>query len=205
DWDELAALPETYYTAYGSIVMSLRLCENDTLLIRGGTSTVGLAALQLAKAIGARVISTTRDERKAELLRLTGADDVITEGPDFARRLLDVYPGGVTKVLELIGAATLRESLRLTAYHGIVCHTGLLGGVYGLKDFDPIKEIPTGVYLTGFYSNSPPQRQMAGMPGVTQSGGTRPVIGGRFSLDSIAEAHAAAESRQLTGKLVVKV
>lgn len=155
NWNELAAIPETFYTAYGSLVVSLQLSKEDILLIRGGTSTVGLAALQLAKAIGAKVIATTRSERKVPLLMEYGADDVILEGDDFRKRFLEKYPSGATKVLELIGASTLRESLRLTAFHGIVCHTGLLGGVFGIKDFDPIKEIPSGVYLTGFYSNHP--------------------------------------------------
>ncbi|MDE6768560.1 MAG: zinc-binding dehydrogenase, partial [Muribaculaceae bacterium] len=163
DWNELAAIPETYYTAYGSLSLSLQLNKDDILLIRGGTSSVGLAALQLAKAIGATVISTTRSERKADLLREYGADDVILEGEDFRRRFLEKYPSGATKVLELIGASTLRGSLRLTALHGIVCHTGLLGGVFGLKNFDPIKEIPSGAYLTGFYSNKPTPQQIQDM------------------------------------------
>lgn len=79
---ELAAIPETFYTAYGSLVVSLQLTKRDLLLVRGGSSTVGLAAIQLAKAIGATVIATTRSEQKAELLKEYGADDVITEGED---------------------------------------------------------------------------------------------------------------------------
>ena len=170
DWNELAAIPETYYTAYGSLALSLQLNKDDILLIRGGTSTVGLAALQLAKAIGATVISTTRSERKADLLREYGADDIMIEGEDFRRRFLEKYPSGATKVLELIGASTLRDSLRLTALHGIVCHTGLLGGVFGLKNFDPIKEIPSGVYLTGFYSNKPTPKQIQDMMSLIERG-----------------------------------
>lgn len=124
-------------------------------MLFNGTSTVGLAAIQLGKAIGARVIATTRSQNKARLLFDTGADGVVLEGDNFIKRFLNEYPQGVTKVLELIGAATVPESLRVTVLHGIVCHTGLLGNVFGLKDFDPIKEIPSGVYLTGFYSNAP--------------------------------------------------
>ena len=203
DWDELAAIPETFYTAYGSLMMSLQLSSEDILLIRGGSSTVGIAAIQLAKAVGAKVIATTRSVRKGDLLREYGADDVMLEGDDFRRRFLELYPAGATKVLELIGASTLRESLRLTAYHGIVCHTGLLGGVYGLKDFDPIKEVPTGVYLTGFYSNSPSQEQIDGMMSLIEKGRIRPVIAGCFSLDRISDAHLLAEQRGQIGKIVV--
>lgn len=203
DWNELAAIPETYYTAYGSLTLSLQLDKTDTLLIRGGSSTVGLAALQLAKAIGATVISTTRSEKKAYLLREYGADDVILEGEDFRKRFLEKYPSGATKVLELIGASTLRDSLRLTALHGIVCHTGLLGGVFGLKNFDPIKEVPSGVYLTGFYSNNPTLSQIQGMMSLIERGGIHPIIARQFTFADIAEAHKLAELRGQIGKIVV--
>ena len=205
DWDELAAIPETFYTAYGSLSLSLQLNLDDTLLIRGGSSTVGIAALQLAKAMGAKVISTTRSEKKADLLRGYGADDVILEGEDFRKRFLEKYPAGATKVLELIGASTLSESLRLTATHGIVCHTGLLGGVYGLKNFDPIKDIPSGVYLTGFYSNNPTQPQISDMMSLIEKGSIHPVIAEKFTLENISEAHLLAEQRGQIGKIVVTV
>lgn len=203
DWTELAAIPETFYTASGSLVMSLQLDEKDTLLIRGGSSTVGIAALQLAKAIGAKVVTTTRSERKAEMLRGYGADDVVLEGDDFRRRFLEKYPVGATKVLELIGASTLYDSLRLTAMHGIVCHTGLLGGVYGLKNFDPIKDIPSGVYLTGFYSNRPTAQQIEGMMSLIERAGIHPVIAESFTLENISDAHLLAEQRGQIGKIVV--
>ncbi|MDE5876153.1 MAG: zinc-binding dehydrogenase [Muribaculaceae bacterium] len=205
DWDELAAIPETFYTAYGSLVMSLQLSKNDILLVRGGTSTVGLAAIQLAKAIDAKVVATTRSERKASLLREYGADDVILEGDGFRGRFLEKYPSGANKILELIGASTLRESLKVTAFHGIVCHTGLLGGVYGLKDFDPIKEIPSGVYLTGFYSNYPTQSQITDMMKLIEHANIHPIIARRFTLEQIADAHLLAEQRGQIGKIVVTI
>lgn len=205
NWNELAAIPETFYTAYGSLVVSLQLSKEDLLLIRGGTSTVGLAALQLAKAIGAKVIATTRSERKIPLLKEYGADDVILEGDEFRKRFLEKYPAGATKVLELIGASTLRESLRLTALHGIVCHTGLLGGVFGIKDFDPIKEIPSGVYLTGFYSNYPSKKEIDGLMALIEQNNIHPIIASQFSLAQISDAHLLAEQRGQIGKIVVTV
>ncbi|MDE6549546.1 MAG: zinc-binding dehydrogenase [Muribaculaceae bacterium] len=205
NWDELAAIPETFYTAYGSLRISLQLKSDDTLLIRGGSSTVGIAGLQLAKAMGAKVISTTRSEKKADLLRGYGADDVILEGADFLKRFLEKYPAGATKVLELIGASTLRESLRLTTIHGIVCHTGLLGGVYGLKNFDPIKDVPSGVYLTGFYSNNPTLRQITDMMALIEKGDIHPIIAKKFTLDNISDAHLLAEQRGQIGKIVVTI
>lgn len=204
-WEELAALPETFYTAFGSLTTSLQIVPGDTLLVRSGTSTVGLAAIQLAKASGAKVIATTRSERKKETLISAGADDVVLEGDGFVKRLLISYPYGATKVLELIGAKTLHESLRVTALHGIVCHTGLLGGIYGLKDFDPIKEIPSGVYLTGFYSNNPSQKEIDDMMNLIITSKIHPVVAAQFSLDQIAKAHAMAEERGNVGKIVVTV
>ena len=205
NWEELAAIPETFYTAYGSLVLSLQLSKEDLLLVRGGTSTVGLAAIQLAKTIGAKVVATTRSKSKAALLMEYGADDVMLEGDGFRNKFHEKYPAGANKVLELIGASTLRESLRLTAYHGIVCHTGLLGGVYGLKDFDPIKEIPSGVYLTGFYSNYPAQAQITDMMNLIERGNIHPIIARRFALEQIADAHLLAEQRGQIGKIVVTV
>ncbi len=203
NWEELAAIPETFYTAYGSLVTSLQLTKENLLLVRGGTSTVGLAAIQLAKTIGAKVVATTRSEKKASLLKAYGADDIILEGDRFRDRFLENYPAGANKVLELIGASTLRESLKLTAFHSIVCHTGLLGGVYGLKDFDPIKEIPSGVYLTGFYSNYPTQAQITDMLNLIARGNIHPIIAHKFTLDQIADAHLLAEQRGQIGKIVV--
>lgn len=204
-WDELAAIPETFYTAYGSISLSLQLKAEDIMLIRGGTSTVGLAAIQLGKAIGSKVIATTRSERKSEILRQTGADGIVLEGENFRQRLLQEYPQGATKVLELIGASTLLESLRVTAMHGIVCHTGLLGNVFSLKDFDPIKEIPSGVYLTGFYSNNPTQHQIDGMMNLIENNNIHPIIAAKFSLEEISKSHELAEKRGQMGKIVVTV
>lgn len=205
DAAELSAVPETFYTAYGSLFTSLQLMAGDTLLIRGGTSTVGIAALQLAKAAGATVVTTTRSESKKARLLALGADEVVIEGEGFGWRFLERFPQGADKLLELIGASTLRESLRLTKRHGIVCHTGLLGGEYGLKNFDPIKEIPSGVYLTGFYSNSPTPDDISAMMELITRAGIRPVIAARFTLDQIAEAHQLAEQRNLMGKIVVEV
>ncbi len=202
-WAELAAIPETFYTAYGSLFVSLRLEADDLLLIRGGSSTVGLAALQLAKAAGATVVSTTRSSDKAKTLLANGADHVVLEGEGFAKRFLSEFPTGATKVLELIGASTLEESLRITALHGIVCQTGLLGGVYGLKSFDPIKDIPSGVYLTGFYSKHPTQGQINAMMSIINRHNIQPIIARRFSFPQIADAHLLAEQRGQIGKIVV--
>lgn len=202
-WEELAAIPETYFTAYGSLFDSLQLNPNDVLLVRGGTSSAGLAAIQLAKSIGAKVLATTRKEEKRQLLLKTGADYVLIEDGTLSGQLKVLYPQGVTKILELIGAETLMESMNLLSKHGIVCVTGLLGKKATLDNFYPIKDIPSGVYLTGFVSNSPNQQIINTLFNHIKQYNIRPTIASVFSLDQIVEAHALMESNDANGKIVV--
>lgn len=112
-WEELAAIPETYFTAYGSLFNCLQIAAGDTLLIRGGTSAAGLAAIQMAKSIGATVLASTRKESKVDFLKSQGADHVLIDNGTLAQQTLNLYAHGVKKVLELVGVSTLLESLRL--------------------------------------------------------------------------------------------
>ena len=142
-WTEMAAVPETYFTAWGSLFECLKLCKEDTLLVRGGTCALGYAAIRLAKALGCRVIATTHRQQKLGLL--IWADQAVLDTGTLAGSF-----SGITKALDLVGPKTLRDTLGCVEKGGIVCNTGILGGVYTLNGFDPIKEIPNGVYLTGF-------------------------------------------------------
>ena len=146
-----------------------------------------------------------RNEQSSEALRRIGADDIVLEGDDFAHQVLRLAPEGVNKVLEIIGPTTLRSSLHLLASGGIVCHTGVLGGKYVLDGFDPIKEIPNGRYLTGFYSNSPTQTEIDGMMSLIATGNVYPVIDSVLPLSQISLAHQKAEQRGSKGKIVIKV
>jgi NADPH:quinone reductase len=146
DWVKLAAIPEMYYTAYASLFDTLRLWEGETLLIRGGTSSVGLAALQLAKSVGATVISTTRTTNKLKLLKEYGADYVLLDEGSLSKQLFSLFPNGVNKVLELVGTVTLKHSLKLLSEQGILCMTGILGGEWVLGNFEPMMDIPSGTY-----------------------------------------------------------
>jgi NADPH:quinone reductase len=152
DWVKLAAIPEMYYTAYASLYDTLQLWEGETLLIRGGTSSVGLAALQLAKSAGATVISTTRTTNKLKLLKEYGADYVLLDDGSLSKQLFSLFPNGVNKVLELVGTVTLKQSLKLLSEHGILCMTGILGGEWVLDNFEPMMDIPSGTYFTQFDS-----------------------------------------------------
>lgn len=197
-WDELAAVPETYFTAWGSLFDSLSLRETDTLLVRGGTCALGYAAIQIAKALGCRVIATTHREEKLTLL--AEADQAVLDTGHLEGTL-----SGVTKVLELVGPKTLYDSLHGTEKGGIVCCTGILGGISALNGFDPIKHIPNGVCLTSFHSNWPTQETMDKIFSFLARYRLRPRIGARYDFSHIREACVAQDSGRADGKIVVAV
>ncbi|MBQ6427713.1 MAG: zinc-binding dehydrogenase, partial [Oscillospiraceae bacterium] len=138
-WEALGAVPETYFTAWGSLFECLHLTADDTLLIRGATCALGCAAMQIASALGCRVIATTHRETKLALI--ADAEEAVLDDGRLTGRI-----HGVTKALDLIGPRDLKDTLTAVEKGGIVCQTGILGGVYALNGFDPIKDIPNGVY-----------------------------------------------------------
>ncbi|MDR1919006.1 MAG: zinc-binding alcohol dehydrogenase family protein [Tannerellaceae bacterium] len=204
-WEEIGAIPETYFTAYGSLFDCLQITPGDTLFIRGGTSAAGIAAIQLAKNAGAIVLASTRKNNKQDFLRSQGADQVLIDNGTLAEQLLKRYPQGINKVLELIGASTLLESLKLTARHGIVCCSGQLGKKASLDGFDPIKDIPNGIYLSGFFSNYPTQQTIDAIFNLIKTNNLHPLIAKVFPLSEIAQAHSMAERDEANGKIVVRV
>jgi NADPH2:quinone reductase len=204
-WEKLAAIPETYYTAYVSLFESLQLTPEDTLLIRGGTSALGLSAIQLAKSVGATVVASTRKEKKSELLTKQGADNVLIDNGTIREQLFSLYPRGMNKVLELIGPATLLESARLISHRGIICSTGVLGGKGSINNFDPIKDLPSCVYLTSFFSNFPTQAIINDIFYHIHKHKLHPVISKVFSLDEIGQAHTLMENNTANGKVIVRI
>jgi NADPH:quinone reductase len=202
-WDELGAIPETYFTAWGSVMDCLQLTPGDTLLVRGGTSATGLAAVQLAKSIGATVMASTRNEDKRALLLQQGADHVLLDDGTLKEQVLSICPSGVNKILELIGPATLLESAGLLRHHGMVCVTGILGKKVTLEHFYPIKDIPSGVYLTGFSSNYPAQKIIDEIFNHLQNHNLHPTIAKLFTLSEIGRAHQLMENNEANGKVVV--
>ena len=202
DWISLAAVPETYFTAYGSLFECLYLTAEDTLLVRGATSTVGQAAIQLAKAMGAKVIAACRKEESFEKLKGIGADYCIIDDGQLSQQSLPYKPN---KILELIGPKTLRDSLLTVTHPGYVCSTGVLGNVYSITQFDPIKYIPNGVFLTGFYSNFPTYQSINNLFDLINKAQLKPLYAKVFTLDQIAEAHTLLEKGGAGGKIILKI
>ncbi|MEX3927495.1 zinc-binding alcohol dehydrogenase family protein [Paraburkholderia sp. BR10936] len=204
-WETLGAMPEMLQTAWGSLFKALALKERDRLLVRGGTTSVGLAAAAIAKAHGAFVISTTRNPQKGDALRANGADRVVIDSGTIAQEIGEVSPGGVDKVLELIGTTTLKDSLRCAKQGGVVCMTGIVGNQWSFDTFSPMEVIPSTVKLTIYdggvneFMATPYDELLAQV----KAGTLRVPVGKVFRLDEIVEAHRCMEENMAGGKIVV--
>ena len=199
-WEEMAAMPETYFTAWGSLFQCLRLSTDDILLVRGATCALGYAAIQLAKAVGCKVIGTTHKEEKLQFLENADCDECILDNGSIRGKV-----SGVTKALELIGIKTVKDTMMSVEQGGIVCNTGVLGKVYTWNGFDPIKDIPNGVYLTGFFSNFPTQRVIRDIFDFIDKHHLSPPIGAVYDFENIREACIALDKGTVNGKIVVKI
>jgi len=204
-WEILGALPEMFQTAFGSLHLALGIQPGETLLIRGGTSSVGLLAAQLAKLAGLKVIATTRDQTKTTLLKDNGADEVLIDNGHLLAQLQTSMMSGVNKVLELVGTPTLKDSLACTAAFGKVCMTGMLSEQWSIKDFDPMGYIPATVSLTVYDSGQFRVEHAAFQSFVKliEQGEIIPPIKRIFHLDEIVQAHQFMESNAGGGKIVI--
>ena len=202
-WAELGAFPETYLTAWGSLFECLQLQLGDTLLVRGATCGLGYVAIQLAKALRVRVVATTHRQEKLQMLLDAGADEaVLDEGRLAATRDEPAKVEGANKALDLVGVRDLRDTLRCVEHGGTVCTTGILGGVYAWDGFDPIKDIPNGVYLTGYFSNYPTQELFDALFGFMASRSLKPIYNEEYAFDDLPAA-LARQDAGTGGKLVV--
>jgi len=205
DWDVLGALPEMLQTAFGALTMALKAQAGERILLRGGTTSVGLCAAILAKDMGLEVIATTRIEARRQSLLDNGADEVIIETGAIADEIRRLYPNGVDKVLELVGATTLLDSLAATAPGGSVCMAGMVGNAWELPNFSPMGAIPSTVNLTTYSGGvkefmATPLQQIIDK---VEAGHFKPPIGQVFHIDNIVAAHRAMEDNTAGGKIVV--
>ena len=206
-WDVLAALPETYLTARGSLdALGVGPGARGRLLIRGGTSSVGLAAASIASAYGVETAATTRRQGRTGALAAAGADyALVDDGGPLAASVHAIWPEGPDYVLDLVGASTAVDSLRLVRRGGTVCVAGSLSG-WAIPDFEPVAMIASGTKLTAFHSND--IKGSAGGALLQQvirdveAGVYRPNVDRVFGLADIVAAHRYMENNQALGKLV---
>lgn len=206
-WDQLGALPEMLQTCHGSLHTGLDVQRGETLLIRGGTSSIGLATLALAKRAGLVVLSTSRSASKVDLLRAAGADDVVIDTGSVAQQVRAAYPHGVDRVLELIGTSTLLDSLECARPGGVVCMTGILGGQWQLPSFRPMGHIPTAVRLTSYSGGAGDisRAQLQAYVTMVERGQLEIPRGPVWSFDQLPAAHRAMDENRANGKMVVVV
>ena len=200
-WQEMAAVPETYYTAYLSM-RNLQLTDDQVILVRGGTSGVGVAFARLVHAgfRNVKLVGTTRDMAKEGKVRSTGFDSVVQDAQGVLKtdRAFDC-------VLELVGPATMKDTCAHVKPGGIVCSTGQLGGQWCLDGFDPILDLPTNGYLTSAYSDNVDGKLLQELFDFIAEHKVDVAPARVFDLAHAAEAHAYLEGSASFGKVILAI
>src|SRR5262245_35028346 len=209
-WAERAAIPETSATAWTCLFRNLEIAKGQTLVIRGATSSFGQAALNMAVNAGVKVIATTRSRDRFGMLEALGTSRVEVEGPDLSGRIAEAKK--LDAVLDLVGNSTILDSLNMLRRGGRACLAGWLGGLEPIHDFNPLLQMPSGVYLTFFGSF------VFGTPGfplsdVPLQSIAADIVAGRyqakpsrvFRFEDIREAHQVMDANQANGKMVVVI
>ncbi|MGV6806721.1 MAG: zinc-binding dehydrogenase [bacterium] len=211
-WSELAAIPESYATAWSCIHHNLALQEGGVLLVRGGTSALGQAAINIAANIkNVMVLATTRNPERLALLESLGCQKAMIDQPELSNQVRALYPDGIDGVLDIVGNTTLKDSLKMVKKGGTVCNAGFLGGGEPLS-FNPLIDMPSSVNLNFFASfmlgtkdfpltDIPMQAIVDRVSqGIYQA---KPAHVFRFG--EIARAHEMMEANNAAGKIVVEV
>jgi len=211
-WEELAAIPESYATAWVCLLGNLAIRADQTIVIRGATSALGQAAVNIAARAGAHVIATTRNAERTAMLQAIGAKEVLLETPVLSARVRERRPAGVDVVLELVGNSTVLDSLRMVRREGRLCEAGWLGGLAPIAEFNPIMHLPSGVHfsLFGSFMFGTPEFPVSEVPMQTivdrvATGAYKAKPVRVFRFEEIANAHRLMESNEAGGKMVVKL
>ena len=208
---DAAAIPEVFLTAWDALVLQGGLTSGRWALVHAGASGVGTAAIQIAKAIGAR-IAVTCSSGKIDACRALGADLVIERSPnDWLAEATAVVPAGFDVVLDVVGGDEVDRNLRAVASKGTIVQVGLMGGGtsnvnVGLLLAKRARWIGTTLRARPIEEKAAVTRRFAAeMLPLFESGRLKPIIDRRYPLERIAEAHEAMGANANTGKIVIDV
>jgi putative PIG3 family NAD(P)H quinone oxidoreductase len=208
---EAAAIPEVFLTAWDALVVQGGLTSGRWALVHAGASGVGTAAIQLAKAIGARV-AVTCSPAKADVCAGLGADLVLSRSPhDWLADAMAAVPSGFDVVLDVIGGEEANRNLHAVSQRGTIVQVGLMGGAQvpvdlGLLMARRARWIGTTLRARPIEEKVSVTRRFAAevLP-LFERGALRPVIDSTFALEQIADAHRRMEGNANAGKIVVTV
>jgi NADPH2:quinone reductase len=214
DLHDAAGLPEVACTVWSNLVLTAHLSSGQLVLIHGGASGVGSHAIQIARAIGARVAITAGSAEKLQFCRDLGADIAISyRDEDFVARLREESGGaGADVILDIIGAKYLDRNLDALAFDGQLIVIGMQGGVQGDLNLGKLISKRTRVIGTALRGRpaTGPHSKSGIVEAVVESvwpmvaeGRVRPIIGARLKITEAAEAHRLLTSSGVTGKVVL--
>lgn len=206
---EAACLPETAFTVWSNVVMRGGLQAGQRFLVHGGTSGIGMMAIQVARALGARVWSTAGSDRKCQAVSELGAAAINYRTEDFVERIC--REGGADLILDMVGGSYIPRNIKALADDGTLVMIAFLEGAKVELNFAPI--MMRRLTVTG--STLRPQTDAAKAAIADQLrerlwplielGAVRVTIDSEFPLEQAAEAHRRMESSQHIGKIVLKV
>ncbi len=211
-WVDFAAIPESYATAWSCLHENMNIKENETIFIRGGTSALGQAAINIAANIkGVTIISSTRSIERINELKALGCSKVFVENSMLNEKIREQYPAGIDSVMDIIGNTTLLDSLKMVKKNGAVCNAGFLGGSDPIS-FNPLVDMPPSVNLNFFASfqfgtddfpikNIPMQKIIEN----AEQGMYKIKPSNVFSFNEISKAHQLMESNNSGGKIVIEI
>lgn len=208
DWVQAAALPETVFTVFANVFEAGGLKAGETLLIHGATSGIGVTAIQMAKAAGARVIATSRGAEKAAAAKALGADVSLDAAVDDLAAAVEAA-GGADVILDMVGAAYADLNQRAIRPGGRWVVIATLGGAKA--EIDLMRLMLKRAVLTGSTLRARPADEKARLAAAVEatvwpwvaSGAVRPPIEAVFPLEQAAQAHARLEAGSHVGKIVL--
>jgi len=211
-YEELAAIPESFGTAAVVLDKVLKVAAGETLLVKGGTSAAGAAAILYAKYKGVKVIATTRDANKSFRLKELGADYIIIDKGNVAEEVRKIVPEGVHKALDIVGGEAILDTVSAVRAFGEVTVIGLLSGAPVISNLNLMSQLGQSVKLSfslsGLLGSKVYPLTETPLNLIAEnilSGKIASLRSATFTFDQIAEAHKLMDSNKANGKIVITV